>query len=186
MSRSKFSRETVDGWRRLRPDNELSGLGVVHRLIWSARLSEELLARTAIASGLRRRGDYEVLALLRRAEPTLLTPMHVANQLLTSPSGMTGKLDRLEQQGLIERSPDPEDRRAIRLGITDTGRALIDEAFDTSLSMYQSMLENLSPAEVANIETILEKLLTRLEELSAMQQPWDRESASSIETPRQR
>ncbi len=79
---------------------------------------------------------------------------------------MTGKLDRLEQQGLVEPSPDPEDRRAIRLGITDTGRTLIDQAFDISLSMYQSMVENLTAAEIANIETILERLLTRLEELS--------------------
>jgi DNA-binding MarR family transcriptional regulator len=167
VSRSKFSNETVEGWRRLRPDHDLSSLGVVHRLIWSGRLAEELLARAAVASGLNRRGDYEVLALLRRAEPTLLTPRQVAQQLLTSASGMTGKLDRLEQQGLVERSPDPEDRRAIRLGITDTGRTLIDEAFDISLSMYQSMLENLTAAERADIETILERLLTRLEELSA-------------------
>jgi hypothetical protein len=38
----------------------------------SGRLAEEILERTAIASGLRRRGDYEVLALLRRAEPDRL------------------------------------------------------------------------------------------------------------------
>lgn len=166
MSRTKFSSETVDGWRRLRPEEDLSSLGVVHRLIWSGRLAEEILAKAAIASGLRRRGDYEVLALLRRAEPTLLTPMQVANDLLTSPSGMTGKLDRLEQQGLVERTPHPEDRRAITLGITDTGRTLIDDAFDTSLSVYRSMLENLTPGESENIEMILEKVLTRLEQLS--------------------
>lgn len=66
----------------------------VQRLPWCGRLAEELLERTAIASGFRRRGDYEVLALLRRVEPALLTPLEVANQLLTSQSGMTGKLDR--------------------------------------------------------------------------------------------
>jgi hypothetical protein len=46
-------------------------LGVAQRLIWSGRLAEQVLERTAIACGLRRRGDYEVLALLRRAEPEL-------------------------------------------------------------------------------------------------------------------
>lgn len=172
MSRLNFSRETVDGWSRLRPDDDLFGLGVAHRLIWSGRLTEELLERTAIASGLRRRGDYEVLALLRRVEPALLTPLQVAQQLLTSQSGMTGKLDRLERQGLIERTPDPDDRRALRLGITDFGRALIDEAFATSLSVYQSMLDGFTPTEVKNLEALLEKLLTRLDELSVMQQPW--------------
>ena len=174
MSRLGFSRETVDGWSRLRPDDELSGLGVVHRLIWSGRLAEDLLEKTAIASGLRRRGDYEVLALLRREEPVLLTPFQVAQQLLTSQSGMTGKLDRLERQGLIRRTPDPEDRRAIRLGITDGGRALIDEAFTTSLSAYQSMLHEFDATEVKTLEALLEKLLTRLDLLSGLSQPWIR------------
>ena len=167
-----FSRETVDGWSRLRPDEDLFGLGVAHRLIWSGRLAEEVLERTAIASGLRRRGDYEVLALLRRAEPELLTPVQVAQQLLTSQSGMTGKLDRLERQGLVQRTPDPEDRRAIRLGITDAGRDLIDQAFTTSLSVYQSMLDGFTAAEGKDLEALLDKLLTRLDELAAMQQPW--------------
>jgi hypothetical protein len=45
---------------------------------------------------------------------------------------------------------------------------MVDEAFDTSLSVYQSMLENLSPGDLDNIETILEELLTRLEQLSAI------------------
>jgi DNA-binding MarR family transcriptional regulator len=121
---------------------------------------------------LRRRGDYEVLALLRQAEPAFLTPLQVAQRLLTSQSGMTGKLDRLERQGLIERTPDPEDRRAIRLGITDAGRTLIEEAFTTSLSVYQTMLDEFTPTEVKDLEALLDKLLTRLDELSVMQQPW--------------
>ncbi len=174
MSRLNFSRETVAGWRRLRPDDDLLDLGVVHRLIWCGRLAEELLERTAIASGLRRRGDYEVMALLRRAEPELLSPLQVAQRLQTSQSGMTGKLDRLERQGLIQRSPDPDDRRAIKLGITDAGRTLIDEAFTTSLSVYQSMLDEFSATEVKDFEALLENLLSRLDHLSGVSQPWTR------------
>ena len=140
--------------------------------MWNGRLAEELLERTAIASGLRRRGDYEVLALLRRVEPALLTPLEVAQQLQTSQSGMTGKLDRLEQQGLIRRTQNPDDRRAIRLGITEAGRTLIDEAFTTSLSVYQSMLDGFTATEVKELESLLEKLLSRLDELAGMRQPW--------------
>jgi DNA-binding MarR family transcriptional regulator len=131
------------------------------------------MEKAAVAYGLRRRGDFEVLALLRRVEPALLTPLDVAQQLLTSQSGMTGKLDRLERQGLIQRTPDVEDRRAIRLGITDSGRALIDEAFTTSLSVCQSMLHEFTPTEVKNLEALLEKLLTRLDHLSGLSQSWN-------------
>jgi DNA-binding MarR family transcriptional regulator len=172
VTQSSFVDEAVAGWSRLLPDREMLSLGVVQRLVWSGRLAEEVLERTAIASGLRRRGDYEVLALLRRFEPALLTPVQVAQQLLTSQSGMTGKLDRLEEQGLIQRTPDPADRRAIRLGITDSGRTLIDEAFTTSLRVYESMLDELSRTEVENLATLLEKLLKRLDHLSRLRQPW--------------
>lgn len=172
MSRSSFVSESVAGWSHLRPDDDLFGLGVVQRLVWCGRLAEELLERTAIASGLRRRGDYEVLALLRRVEPALLTPLEVASQLMTSQSGMTGKLDRLEQLGLIQRIPDGEDRRAIRLGITDQGRALIDEAFTKSQRVYESMLDEFTPTEAKNFDTLLEKLLKRLDEVSDIREPW--------------
>lgn len=172
MPRSDFVAETVAGWTRLRPDEDLSSLEIVQRLIWTGRLAEELLEKTAMASGLRRRGDYEVLALLRRSEPALLTPIEVAQQLRTSQSGMTGKLDRLEQQGLIERVPDPADRRAIRLGVTDAGQRLIDDAFTTSVTMYRSMLNQLTSAEAKTFEALLEKVLTRLDDLTGKREPW--------------
>jgi DNA-binding MarR family transcriptional regulator len=173
MSQAKFIRDALNEWSRIRPELDLFGLGVIVRLIWSGRLAEEILEGTANVSGLRNRGDYEVLSLLRRVEPARLTPVEVAQQLRTSQSGMTGKLDRLEDQGLIERTPDPEDRRAIRLGITETGRAVIDEAFDTSLRVYEYMVRDLPPDEQKNLDALLDRLLTRLDELSGMRQPWD-------------
>lgn len=96
-----------------------------------------------------------MLSLLRRNEPTLLTPVEVAQQLLSSQSGMTGKLDRLEEKGLIQRTPDPNDRRAVRLRVTEAGRTLIDEAFDTSLHTYESMLDELSRVEIEDLQALL-------------------------------
>ena len=141
-------------------------LDVIQRLVWSGRLAHRIMDRSAIASGLDRRGDYEVLALLRRNEPRLLTPVEVAKKLLSSQSGMTGKLDRLEERGFIERLPDPEDRRAVRLGVTDRGRMLIDGAFISSLDVYDSVLSELSPAERKQLATLLAKLLQRLDHLA--------------------
>jgi len=171
MARVRFVGETVAGWSRLHPEWDLSDMQVAHSLIWSGRLIEELLEKSATAGGFRRLGDYEVLMLLRRLEPTLVTPIQVAQQLRTSASGMTGKLDRLERQGLIERNADPDDRRAVKLGMTDSGRALIDEAIATSLSIYQAVLEGFAPSEAESLEALLEKLVTRLDELAVLSQP---------------
>lgn len=166
VTRTDFVNESVSGWSRLRAGENLSNLALAQRVIWSGRLAGRFLERSAIESGLQRRGDYEVLALLRRVEPTLLTPVEVGHQLLTSPSGMTGKLDRLEQQGLIRRIPDPEDRRAVKLEITDSGRSLIDKAFSDSLDAYHSMLEGFSTVEIHRLGALLDKLLVRLDDLS--------------------
>lgn len=87
-------------------------------------------------------------------------------------SGLPAELDRLEQQGLIERVPDPADRRAIRLGVTDAGRRLIDDAFTTSVTMYRSMLNQLTSAEAKTFEVLLQKVLTRLDDLTGKREPW--------------
>ena len=166
MTQSEFVDESVDGWSRLLPDQNMQGHDVAQRLVWSGRLAHRIMDRSAMAAGLGRRGDFEVLALLRRNEPDLLTPVEVAKKLLSSQSGMTGKLDRLEEQGLIQRIPDPEDRRVIRLRVTDSGRRLIDEAFRSSLGVYESILDELSPAEREQLVTLLTKLLKRLDHLA--------------------
>jgi DNA-binding MarR family transcriptional regulator len=175
MGRLDFVSDVISGWTRLHPDQDLSDLGVVQRLLWGGRLAEELMARTASASGVRHRGDYEVLALLRRSEPVQLTPVEVAQQLLTSQSGMTGKLDRLEDQGLLERRPDPTDRRVVKLALTDLGRSTVDEAFKTALTLYELMLDRLTKPERATLDELLAKALPRLDELSMKRQPWQPE-----------
>jgi DNA-binding MarR family transcriptional regulator len=166
MAQSEFVDESVAEWSRLLPDQNMLGLDVALRLVWSGHLAHLIMDRSAVAAGLGRSGDFEVLALLRRNEPDLLTPVEVAKKLLSSQSGMTGKLDRLEEQGLIQRIPDPEDRRAVRLRVTSSGRTLIDEAFGSSLKVYESFLDELSLAEREQLATLLTKLLKRLDDLA--------------------
>lgn len=172
MTQADFVNEAVAEWSRLLPDEDMRGLEVFQRLVWSGRIANRIMERTAVAGGFSKRGDYEVLSLLRRSEPALLTPVEVAHQLLSSQSGMTGKLDRLEQQGLIQRSPDRDDRRAIRLHVTDAGRTLVDEAFTTSRRIYDLMLDELSRIEIENLTALLGKVLNRLDRLSKSK-PWE-------------
>jgi DNA-binding MarR family transcriptional regulator len=166
MTQSEFVDESVAEWSRLLPDQDMLGLDVGQRLVWSGRLAHRIMDRSAVAAGLGRGGDFEVLALLRRNEPDLLTPVEVAKKLLSSQSGMTGKLDRLEEQGLIRRIPDLEDRRVVRLRVTSRGRGLIDEAFVSNLNVYESILDGLAPAERKQLATLLTKLLKRLDHLA--------------------
>lgn len=132
-----------------------------------------MLERAAVSVGLRRRGDYEVLALLRRTEPDQPTPAELAQHLMTSPSGMTGKIDRLEGQGLLERQPDSYDRRTVKLQLTERGRTLTDEAFDRALGLYRQMLDALTKDEISILDGHLSELLGKLESLERLDEPWN-------------
>jgi MarR family transcriptional regulator, 2-MHQ and catechol-resistance regulon repressor len=57
-------------------------------------------------------------------------PVQKISEILSIPSGsITYVVDKLEKKGLVERQPNPNDRRASNVVITEEGRALFDEVF---------------------------------------------------------
>ncbi|MCZ1015651.1 MarR family winged helix-turn-helix transcriptional regulator [Streptomyces noursei] len=81
----------------------------------------------------------------------------LAQCLKCEPSNVTGIVDRLESRGLVERRPDPADRR-VKLAVpTDEGRATADR-LRTSLDFARQPLGRLTVAE----RTLLKQLLQRM------------------------
>jgi DNA-binding MarR family transcriptional regulator len=76
---------------------------------------------------------------------------------------MTKRLDRLEDAGLVERRPDPSDRRGTLVGLTKKGRQLVDAALVTHVGNEESLLRALSASERRTLDELLRKLLTGLE-----------------------
>ena len=73
--------------------------------------------------------DFDVLATLRRrasADPVNVRDLQ--HTMMLSSSGVTKRLDRLETAQLIERHPDPNDRRGVLIRLSQTGLDLIDRA----------------------------------------------------------
>ena len=68
---------------------------------------------------------YDVLAALREAPEGRLRQVDVAERVLLSHSGLSRLLDRIEDDGLVERVRCPSDRRAINLVLTDKGREML-------------------------------------------------------------
>jgi DNA-binding MarR family transcriptional regulator len=71
---------------------------------------------------------YEVLMLLWFSSAGSLPLNVVGNRLQVHPTSVTSAVDRLEGQGLVRRSPHPNDRRAVLAELTDEGRELAREA----------------------------------------------------------
>jgi DNA-binding MarR family transcriptional regulator len=110
--------------------------------------------------------DYDVLATLRRrAGEAGLNPRDVQRAVMVTSGGMTKRLDRLEQAGLIERRPDPTDRRGVLIRLTPQGRSTIDKALDAMLGVERQTLERAitDEADRARLEELLRQLLLAFE-----------------------
>ena len=71
---------------------------------------------------------YDTLLHVYESGPEGIRMTDLSETLVVSKSGLTTIIDRLEKRGLLRRVPDPDDRRAIRIAITDEGYALFRSA----------------------------------------------------------
>ncbi|MCX4509034.1 MULTISPECIES: MarR family winged helix-turn-helix transcriptional regulator [Streptomyces] len=150
-------------WAAVRPELDTVPMAVFGRIY---RLSSAMALRIDKAYkpfGIAR-GEFDVLATLRRSgEPYTLSPRQLSATLMLTTGGMTGRLDRLERAGLLSRSPDPHDRRGLRVTLSDRGRALVDEAVEAGLAAQREALESaLDEEEAEQLAGLLRKLLTSI------------------------
>ena len=113
--------------------------------------------------------DYEAAAgahELSGAQARLLAlvvteprPMsRLAVQLHCEPSNVTALVDRLERRGLVERRPDPHDRRVRQIAPTEAGRALSAEVW-AKLTFAAEPLKALAHDERLHLRDLLRKLV---------------------------
>eukprot|EP01032_Pedospumella_encystans_P006400 gene6400-biopygen5516 len=76
---------------------------------------------------------------------------------------MTNRIDQLEKQGLVERLPHPDDRRALLVALTDKGRIVIDAAVTDHVENQHRLVETLTLEERAALDALLKRYLTSFE-----------------------
>jgi DNA-binding MarR family transcriptional regulator len=151
-------------WRRERPELDTTALGLIGRLMRTAILAEEVLVDPLRERGLEA-GWFDVLAALRRAGPPYqLNPTRLMETVMLSSGGMTKRLDRLEQAGLVKRAPDPQDRRGTLVGLTARGMRAADRTVAEHIANEERLLEPLDEDEVQALDELLRKLLVGLEQ----------------------
>jgi DNA-binding MarR family transcriptional regulator len=99
-----------------------------------------------------------VLAVLHYADGPI-KPSLVATLLFQETQSITGILHRIESRGWVRRLPDPNDRRAVGLELTDKGREITEEIVKISEELYDDMFgQVLSASEKRQVESILKKV----------------------------
>ena len=75
----------------------------------------------------------------------------LADDLIMTPRNVTGLVDRLERQGMVERVPDPEDRRSVRARLTPAGRETIEGIWKEGLDRQFELVEGMSKEDLAQL-----------------------------------
>lgn len=82
----------------------------------------------------------------------------IARDLSISKSNMTPIIDKLIQEGFVERLPDPNDRRVIRIGITEKGYKFSTEQKELAKKILMEKISSLSCEDLVQIEILTKKL----------------------------
>ena len=153
----------VKQWGKERPDLPTLPMALLGRLAEAAeRVMRDHLNPLFAEVGLQP-GEFDVLATLRRSgAPFMLSPTRLYESAMISSGGMTNRLDRLETAGLIERRPDPADRRGKLIALTTAGKRLIDQAITRHVANEQRLLAALTAAEQEKLNALLKKLIAGL------------------------
>lgn len=146
-------------WQRIFPELDLSTYEAAIRVLRLGREIEKAIDVTTNEHGFLVGGDYEVLAALRRAHPTPLQPASLAGRTMITSSGMTGRLDRLEADGLVVRVANPDDRRAVDIFLTQQGLQIVDRTFEDIAGAISDTLSNLEPGQVTNLSQLIRSAL---------------------------
>jgi len=148
----------LEQWRRERPDIDPMPMAVVGE-IWRAgeRLRQGVISNWANWN-LDLAGSDVMLTLRRQGKGETLSPSDLAKEMMLSTSAMTNRLDRLENRGLIKRIMDPNDRRGLKIKLTDDGFSLADEMIISHVETEKKLLSALTKNERALIRSLMAKI----------------------------
>ncbi|MGW1737818.1 MarR family winged helix-turn-helix transcriptional regulator [Nocardia sp. NPDC001965] len=150
----------VANWAVARPELDVSALRVFGRLHRGFLVYKTTIAATFERHDLTDSG-FDVLACLRRAVPDhRLTAGQLAEQTLVTTGGLSLRVKRLEEAGLVTRTRDAADARIVYVEMTARGRGLVDVIADEHFAVLRSMLAGLDETEVAALEVLLGRLET--------------------------
>ncbi|MFF3336642.1 MarR family winged helix-turn-helix transcriptional regulator [Streptomyces sp. NPDC002888] len=119
-----------------------------------ARQHERLMALAGVPL------DRAAVALLRQiADSEPLRPGELAARLGVEASHVTRTVQQLQKSGYVTRVPDPDDGRAQRIQLTDTGRQAIDRIREAGARGMQLALAEWAPEELRRLATLFHRMV---------------------------
>ncbi|MBM7790133.1 MarR family winged helix-turn-helix transcriptional regulator [Tenggerimyces flavus] len=152
----------LQAWTDRDPQLATEPLAVAGRILRLARFLDIAIARGLTPLGLSFE-DFDVLNTLRREGGGPVRPSALARAALISSGAMTARMGRLQNRGLITRTGDDGDRRAVQVSLTADGEALATRALAAVLDADESVLAPMDAASRTAVADGLRTLLVPLE-----------------------
>lgn len=151
-------------WRRERPDVDPSPQGVIGRVHRLALALTERITAVYAEFGLTE-AEFDLLATLRRAgAPYERAAGELAAHTMVTTGGLTKRVDRLVERGLVERAATDDDARRRLVRLTPTGLRVIDDAFTAHIENEHRLIAQLGESDAVALTPILTRWLRMLEE----------------------
>lgn len=152
-----------NGWAAELADLDVDVMATVARVNRLASLLRRAVDERLAAEG-SNLGEFDVLAALRRGgSPFRAKPSELARQLMLSPSGMTHRIDLLEDAGFVERVADPASRRTAPVQLTDSGLEASERLVRAVVAVEAEVLDGLDRPDRVELDRILGALLGSIE-----------------------
>jgi len=116
------------------------------------RRLERVFARHGLTTA-----QFDVLATLQHGDG--ITQQELSERLLVTKGNVCGLIDRAEAAGWVERRPDPEDRRANRLYMTEQGRERLAETLPDHHAVIEQVLGRLGRGKLQSLQDLLDELI---------------------------
>jgi MarR family transcriptional regulator, organic hydroperoxide resistance regulator len=100
--------------------------------------------------------QYNVLRILRGAEPQGLACSGIAERMISHDPDMTRLLDRMEKRNLITRQRQSDDRRVVKTRITGSGLELLKRLDPTVRELHRRQFAHMTPARVRTLGDLLD------------------------------
>jgi DNA-binding MarR family transcriptional regulator len=158
--------EIIAMWAREKPELDAAPMGVVGRISRLSRLLDKELRDFFAGHGLEF-WEFDVLATLRRSgEPYELSAGALLKTAMVTSGAITNRVDRMETKGLVQRVPDPGDRRGVRIRLTPAGLELIDKLVPLHVANERRLLAVLGDSDRDTLADLLRTLAAGLGDTS--------------------
>lgn len=145
-------------WERELPGVRTGSIEVITPLWRIAKVLADDRRRTLARLGIDT-SMLDLLSVIRRSGPPYeLTTREIARRTLITPGGVSQRVARAEQAGLVLRAPSTASRRAVAVRLTDAGHRLIEATVRELLDHEAELIGSLTDGERTTLAAVLAKL----------------------------